>query len=67
MTLAFLETLAAASRARSGVLQPTRLGGTILGGVRRALQRRRQRRAAACLALTDHLRRDVGLPPFDGR
>lgn len=32
-----------------------------------ALQRRRWRRARPFIHLNDHLRRDVGLPPFDGR
>jgi hypothetical protein len=32
-----------------------------------ALQRRRWQRARPFIHLNDHLRRDVGLPPFDGR
>lgn len=65
MTMSHLDTLAACSREPSGALQPMRLGETILGSVRTALERRRRRRAAACLMLSDHLRRDVGLPPFN--
>ena len=32
-----------------------------------ALRQRRWRRARPFIHMNDHLRRDIGLPPFDGR
>ena len=66
MTMSFLDTLAATGRERAPALQPG-LFDAVREHMRAALERRRQRRAAARLVLNEHLRRDVGLPPFTER
>ena len=64
MTMSFLETLAANAREPAPALQPLGLLELVRERARAALERRRLRRAAARLVLNEHLRRDVGLPPF---
>lgn len=66
MTMTLLDTLAASQREPASALQPLGLAQAILRHVRAARGRRRRRREAALLALSDHLRRDIGLPPFSG-
>lgn len=66
MIMTLIDTLAASQREPAPALQPLGLAQAILRHLRAARERRRRRREAALLALSDHLRRDIGLPPFSG-
>ena len=65
MNMPLMGAIAANRRAGAGLLELMTLPMSLVRRLRAALGRRRWQQAPPFAHMSDHLRRDIGLPPFD--
>ena len=65
MNMSVLGVFATNSRAGSAIAELLTLPVSLLRRLRASLGRRRWQQAPPFIHMSDHLRRDIGLPPFD--
>jgi hypothetical protein len=65
MNMPLLGVFATSNRATSGLIALLTLPVSLIRRLRAALGRRRWQQAPPFIHMSDHLRRDMGLPPFD--
>lgn len=65
MNMSLLGVFVSNRRASSGIVELLTLPMSLVRGLRAALGRRRWQQAPPFLHMSDHLRRDIGLPPYN--
>lgn len=65
MNMPLLGVFATSNRATSGLIELLTLPVSLIRRLRAALGRRRWQQAPPFIHMSNHLRRDMGLPPFD--
>ncbi|GIK98404.1 MAG: hypothetical protein BroJett029_26130 [Alphaproteobacteria bacterium] len=65
MNMSLLGVFVSNRRATSGIVELLTLPVSLVRSLRAALGRRRWQQAPPFLHMSDHLRRDIGLPPYD--
>lgn len=65
MNMSLLGVFVASNRASAGLVELLTLPVSLIRRLRAALGRRRWQQAPPFIHMSNHLRRDIGLPPFD--